>query len=253
MKEGNFWMSTGDPNARKESEQRAYFDAAAPVYEHGFFTPTGGARVRRCRALASLAKPEGPGRRFRLLEVGSGTGIYTALLNTLGAGLAVGTDISGAMLRQARGNLGDASPPLVQCSVGVLPFGPGSFDLAIAFACLHHVPRADEAFAEISRVLVDGGRLLMMEPNPLHPLNAALGFLKRVERGVLRSWPSRWRRAAERNSLVLEKMKYGSFFPGRPRWLEPFYAAAEPRLEAIPLIRRIAIFVYYSFRKEEHG
>jgi ubiquinone/menaquinone biosynthesis C-methylase UbiE len=245
-------MSTGEPDDRKKPEQKAYFDAAAREYERGFFTPAGDARLRRYRALARLAKLEASSRPSRVLELGAGTGIYTGSLNALGAGLLIGTDISGAMLREARRNLGEASPPFVQCSVGALPFGPGSFDLVVAFACLHHVTGTDDAFAEISRVLASRGRLLMMEPNPLHPLNAVLGFLKPVERGILRSWPSRWRKAAERHSLFLEAMKYGSFFPGRPRCFEPFYAAAEPRLEAIPLVRRIAIFAYYSFRKKEH-
>jgi ubiquinone/menaquinone biosynthesis C-methylase UbiE len=47
-----------------------------------------------------------------------------------------------------------------------IPFSAGSFDIAMMFKSLHHVPldRLDRALAEIKRVLVPGGFLYVSEP-----------------------------------------------------------------------------------------
>src|SRR5262249_40526830 len=45
-----------------------------------------------------------------------------------------------------------------------LPFGNATFDNIVMFDVLHHLERPHLFFAEVSRVLKTGGRLVSMEP-----------------------------------------------------------------------------------------
>jgi SAM-dependent methyltransferase len=74
-----------------------------------------------------------------------------------------GVDAAAGMLEQARQKL-----PLADLRQGVaeeLPFPDSSFDAALMFFVAHHVDRP-RAFAEACRVLVPGGRLLIVTSNP---------------------------------------------------------------------------------------
>ncbi len=83
----------------------------------------------------------------------------------------------------------DASPTLVQLAVAHespepavladatgLPFRDESFDLAVAYMCLHDIDAMPLAVAEIARVLQRSGRLCAAIP---HPLNTAGSFSAR--------------------------------------------------------------------------
>jgi SAM-dependent methyltransferase len=78
--------------------------------------------------------------------------------------------------RQHARNLAEA--PLagldfVLAGADAIPFPAGSFDIAMMFKSLHHVPvaRLDAALAEIRRVLVPGGLLYVSEPVFAGPFN----------------------------------------------------------------------------------
>jgi len=189
-------------------------------------------------------------RQNRVLELGAGTGIYSRHLLQLGAPLQVASDISSIMLAQARQRLTDENIHYIQCRAECLPFADHSFSLVAAFACLHHVENTDVAFREVARVMMKDGILLLMEPNPMHPMNALLGLIRPMERGMLSSWPSRWRAEAQRARLQLITQRYGSFFPGWPCWLEHCYVLTEPLLARVPVLNRMAIFVYYYFQRK---
>jgi SAM-dependent methyltransferase len=109
-------------------------------------------------ALDRLTYPPGA----RLLEVGSGTGVVTALMAGLpGVGEVVGADPSPGLVERAR-----ARAPGLRFDVAdgrSLPYPEAAFD-AVVFACtLCHVPRPQEALAEAWRVLVPGGCLLVYD------------------------------------------------------------------------------------------
>jgi ubiquinone/menaquinone biosynthesis C-methylase UbiE len=109
-------------------------------------------------ALARLTYPPGA----RLLEVGSGTGVVTALMADLpGVAEVVGADPSPGLVERAR-----VRAPGVRFDVAdgrSLPYADAAFD-AVVFACtLCHVPGPEKALAEARRVLVPGGRLLVYD------------------------------------------------------------------------------------------
>src|SRR6185503_14220063 len=74
--------------------------------------------------------------------------------------IAVGIDLDEPALRRHRGlTLGTLG------NIEQLPFATGTFDLVTANMVLEHVERPASLFAEIARVLGDGGRLLVHTPN----------------------------------------------------------------------------------------
>jgi SAM-dependent methyltransferase len=101
----------------------------------------------------------------------------------------VGVDI-GAELRD---NPNVASR--VRGDVQRLPFADASFDAVLASHVMEHLPRPDEALAEVARVLKPGGRFLLLTPNRFHyvPLVASLAPQR------LHVWFNRRRGVAERD------------------------------------------------------
>jgi SAM-dependent methyltransferase len=95
-------------------------------------------------------------RPTRVLEVGCGTGWFSARVQEeLGADV-VAIDQSERMVELARSRGVDAHVGDVQ----ELPFVDDEFDCAAANWMLYHVPALDRGVAELARVLGPGGRLI---------------------------------------------------------------------------------------------
>jgi SAM-dependent methyltransferase len=107
------------------------------------------ARLQRLLTCASPREGE------RALDVACGPGIVLKALAGSGA-LAVGIDVTPAMLREAR----DSGGALVAGDAATLPFADGVFDLVVSRNATHHIPRPGPVFAECARVLRPGGRFV---------------------------------------------------------------------------------------------
>ena len=96
----------------------------------------------------------------RILDVGCGNGvpITEALVNA--GHRAVGLDSSGGMVARFRANL--PGTPVVRGDARWCPFADGSFDAAISWGMMFHLPRRDQCavFASVSRVLKPGAPFL---------------------------------------------------------------------------------------------
>lgn len=96
----------------------------------------------------------------RILDIGCGIGSAEERLRGLNI---TGIDSSSALLEEAKRRsggkfvLGDATR---------LPFPDASFDAAFMVAALEFIPDCGKALAEAARVLVPGGRLVVMMLNP---------------------------------------------------------------------------------------
>jgi ubiquinone/menaquinone biosynthesis C-methylase UbiE len=120
--------------------------------------------------------------RGRVLEVGVGTGrnlpLYAADVSV------TGIELSPAMLAIARrraAGLGlDAD--LRTGDAQALPFGDESFDTVVCALSLCTIPDPATAIAEMRRVLVPGGRLLLLDHigSSWPPIRAAQWLLERV-------------------------------------------------------------------------
>ncbi len=102
--------------------------------------------------------------RERILDAGCGTGNLILRLRERWPGLACwGADLSGEMLRVAKGKLAGRAPPLIQADAERLPFPGASFDIVTSCNALHYCPRPARALAEFRRVLRPGGRLVLTD------------------------------------------------------------------------------------------
>ena len=109
-------------------------------------------------------------RRFDLrgaksiLDVGSGAGQIAGHLLKYGDPDAEITccDLSAEMLRRARTRLKSQRPRFVAADLTRLPFADGSFDAITCGYVLEHLPDARPGLSELWRVLVPGGRMLLL-------------------------------------------------------------------------------------------
>ncbi|MFN0282325.1 MAG: class I SAM-dependent methyltransferase [Kineosporiaceae bacterium] len=155
---------------------RAWWDGATDGYldEHGaFLGPDGfvwcpeGLTEDDARLLGDPADLDGR----RVLEIGCGAAQCSRWVAARG-GVAVGLDLSGAMLGRAR-ELGrrpgaPAVAGLVQADARHLPFADASFDLAFsAYGAVPFVADPDTVMAEVARVLRPGGRWVFAASHPV--------------------------------------------------------------------------------------
>lgn len=119
------------------------------------------AHYDRPAVLAAL----GPVRGLRLLDAGCGPGLYVAELLRAGA-LVTGFDASPLMVDLARQRVGEAAQIDLALLGEPLPYPDEAFDLAVCALTIHHVQDRATAFAELHRVLLPGGRLVVSTTHP---------------------------------------------------------------------------------------
>ncbi|MBL6975973.1 MAG: methyltransferase domain-containing protein [Deltaproteobacteria bacterium] len=148
-------------------DNRSYYDAMAGGYDRerhrGYHVFLDESEVACVADLVTGAD---------VLEVGCGTGLILSRL----AGVAdsvVGADLSGEMLLRAVGRV----PSVVQANATGLPFPNDTFDVAVSFKVLAHVPPIRETVAEIARVVKPGGYVALEFYNR-HSLRTAIKRLK---------------------------------------------------------------------------
>jgi GT2 family glycosyltransferase/SAM-dependent methyltransferase len=100
----------------------------------------------------------------RTLDLACGTGYGTAILGVAAAEVT-GVDISAAAIRLARGRYASGNVKFVVGDCFDLPFEDDSFDVVVANEMIEHVEDHAGLLAEIRRVLVDKGVLLVSTPN----------------------------------------------------------------------------------------
>ncbi|HEV2634498.1 MAG TPA: class I SAM-dependent methyltransferase [Actinocrinis sp.] len=110
----------------------------------------------------------------RILDIGCGAGPLLESLRHRGA-IVTGVEPSARMLELARQRLGEDAA-LHQAGLGgdPLPFPDGAFDDAVACLVLHYLEDWKAPLAELRRVLVHGGRLIVVVDHPfinklMHP------------------------------------------------------------------------------------
>ncbi|MDH3208777.1 MAG: bifunctional demethylmenaquinone methyltransferase/2-methoxy-6-polyprenyl-1,4-benzoquinol methylase UbiE [Burkholderiaceae bacterium] len=148
----------------KAGRVRGVFDSVASRYDlMNDLMSLGLHRAWKAYTVAVAAVREGN----RVLDIAGGTGdLARAFARQVGTqGMVVHTDINEAMLRRGRDRLLDEGLllPTAICDAQTLPFATDSFNLvSVAFGLrnMTHLPRA---LSEMQRVLIPGGRLLVLE------------------------------------------------------------------------------------------
>jgi SAM-dependent methyltransferase len=145
-------------DASKKESNRRYFDRWARRYERDHVSRWLATLQRS--ALESIALEPSD----RVLDVGCGTGAgvrYAAAV----VEHAVGVDLSMAMVERARElAVGMANVELRDGDAEALPFADRTFTAVLCSTSLHHYPNAERAVAEMARVLLPGGRVVIADP-----------------------------------------------------------------------------------------
>jgi SAM-dependent methyltransferase len=112
-------------------------------------------------------------RRFvagrRTLDVACGEGYGSALLASAAA-TVIGVDVAPEVVAHAAQRYRDRSNLRFEAgSASRLPLEDASVDAVVSFETIEHLPREDQPrmIAEIARVLVDDGLLVLSAPNPV--------------------------------------------------------------------------------------
>jgi ubiquinone/menaquinone biosynthesis C-methylase UbiE len=150
----------------------ACFDELALTYEHpspykrGFY-------LTRFQTVILALSPRGG---EIILDVGAGTGFYSAAMSGYGA-IVVAIDFSSEYVMRAcsrsertMGVVADAER---------MPFKTGTFDAILASEVIEHTARPRLIVCEIARVLVRNGRTVVTTPSRYSPLNLAYSIKRR--------------------------------------------------------------------------
>jgi SAM-dependent methyltransferase len=107
------------------------------------------------------------------LDVGCGEGRFCRMLNANGA-TATGLDPTQALVAEARKR--DPDGRYVEGRAESLPFADESFDLVASYLSLIDIPDVAQAIAEMTRVLKQGGRLLIANLTAFNTAGQELGW-----------------------------------------------------------------------------
>ena len=149
------------------------------------------------------------------LDLGCAQGILSYFVRRQG-GFWVHADEDMANLTAAKEIL---KTDLIQLRGEALPFQGGSFDLVLCLDYLEHIEADEEALAEISRVLKDGGAFIAVTPHTgrfflLHRLRAALGlrleYFGHKREGY--SLPDLEKKLGRARLAIRDKVTYSRFF-----------------------------------------
>lgn len=222
----------------RPAEGAAHFDRIAEQYNAQWSPHVWDLLLERKLGFMSQALPQPPAAAGLGLDLGCGLGLQTAELRKRGFRV-IGLDPSVGLLAVGQERLGPS--PVIAGSALELPFDSASLDFVYTIGVLHHLPGRDaqqKALHEISRVLKEGGLLLVHESNPRNPLfRFYMGYLfpilKSIDEGT--EWwidPRSWVAAP---GLRLETVRYFTFLPDfTPKALMGLAVGVERLLERGP-------------------
>lgn len=103
-----------------------------------------------------------------VLDIACGTGYGIGLLRPTAA-FITGIDIDPVAAKEAKTECGDKAAVLLGNGLG-LPFADNSFDVVTSFETLEHLRKRGRFLAELHRILVPGGVLMLSTPNANYTL-----------------------------------------------------------------------------------
>jgi ubiquinone/menaquinone biosynthesis C-methylase UbiE len=134
------------------------FGSIADKYDAWYWQPVGRVYDVLEKNAVSKVLPD-PAQGDRLLEVGCGTGHWSAFFAERGFRVT-GLDISHRMIEAARGKA-IRNAVFRQADAAAIPFPSGAFDVAAAITLLEFVPDPREVLDEMARCVRGGGCIVV--------------------------------------------------------------------------------------------
>ena len=160
-------IASGFPTGNKERYVQEMFGAIAPQYDR-LNAILSFQQHKKWRRLAVRLASVGPGARC--LDVCTGTGDFAVDLSAAAGnnGSVVGADFCEPMIRSGLEKISNAAGGPIRVMVANaerLPYRDSGFDVVTVGFGIRNVANLGKAVAEMSRVTVDGGRVVILEFN----------------------------------------------------------------------------------------
>lgn len=152
-----------DVRGERAADAAAYFEQVAPQWDR-----IRSLYVSESAVEAAIEKAAGPGPFERVVDLGTGSGRMLTLIGKR-AKMAVGLDLSQNMLNIARANVSRAGLDKVELRHGDIfatRLPAASADLVLVHQVLHYLADPAAAVAEAARLVMPGGRLLIIDFAP---------------------------------------------------------------------------------------
>ena len=109
-------------------------------------------------------------KNLKVLDIGTGPGFFTIILEELGYTNIIGIDVSEKMLEVAKENIQkygkkDSRIQLIQMDAQKLEFKPESFDIIVSRNLTWNLEKPQQAYSEWLRVLKPNGALFIFDAN----------------------------------------------------------------------------------------
>lgn len=243
-----------ESRADRELAHGVRLAAADTELAWGWGSPAGKRRAARRADL--IADSAGIGPRSRVLEVGCGTGLFTAFFAGRGSRI-VALDLSGELLQKARARgLPPLQVQLMETALEEFPAGE-PFDAVIGSSVLHHLDIIP-SLKKIFDLLRPGGMMAFAEPNMLNPQIFIERKFRRWFRRVSPDETAFVRRRLE-NALCrsgFEQVRIVPFdwlHPATPGKLVPLVQGIGRVMEKIPGIREFSGSLLIAARRPLSG
>ncbi|MDQ3008763.1 MAG: class I SAM-dependent methyltransferase [bacterium] len=159
----------------REKSEKIHFDEMAKLYDENYTYNTAFTQYKIQKKLAILFSNVDRNKKFKILEIGAGTGEYTQHLAQLFPKAQItAIDISPKILEVAKAKCKKYRNIRYQtASVYELPYADQEFDFVCGFYILHHL-NLEVSLREVHRVLKKDAEALFYEPNILNPVVFAI-------------------------------------------------------------------------------
>ena len=247
-------MAEGTRRAESEVLHGRRLAMRDPEAWWGWNTPAGRCRAERRARLIAAGAGLKPG--VRALEIGCGTGLFTAFFAETGASVCA-IDISEELLQRARArSLPSDRVQFVRGRFEEAVLGE-AFDAIVGSSVLHHL-ELEPALARIRGLLRPGGWMSFAEPNLLNPQVWAERTFRRwfpyVSPDETAFVAGRLRkRLAAAGLEEAQIVPFDWLHPGTPPRLILFVQALGRRLEGVPILRAFAGSLWIRARRPDRG
>ena len=234
-----------DARIDNEISHGKYLAKASPEVIWGWATPAGKMRVEERFQL--IKEHIGLRTGLKILELGSGTGVYSRKIAKSGVELTA-IDISRDLCEKAKAIASAEGLNIVFRVENAIDmsFPDEMFDAVVGVSVLHHLD-IDKSGREIYRVLKKGGRIAFSEPNMLNPqiaIERSTPFTRRIfHNSTDETAFVRWTLKSELlacgfRNVVVEPFDF--LHPIAAPSIVPMLRRLGKILERIPVVREIA-------------